>query len=183
MKPLGRQELRIFRSHKSNFFIPKKRTFFPINPPRPATMATPAQLAEKARMSRPSPLSPTRVPPELPPRANTVFSPPPYSPQDASKDAEVDDMVSNAWKTRDPRRLSTDSLYPKTSRRDRRRTLLLIYIHGFMGNESSFQSFPAHVHNLLSTILRETHLVHTKIYPRYKSRKTIEFAREEFSSW
>ena len=64
-----------------------------------------------------------------------------------------------------------------------KRTLLLIYIHGFMGNEASFKSFPAHVHNLLTISLEETHVVHTKIYPRYKSRKAIDFARDDFSTW
>ncbi|KAL8743120.1 MAG: hypothetical protein Q9190_004500, partial [Brigantiaea leucoxantha] len=52
-----------------------------------------------------------------------------------------------------------------------------------MGNELSFQSFPAHVHNLVGTKLAESHVVHTKIYPRYKSREAIEFARDDFSDW
>lgn len=52
-----------------------------------------------------------------------------------------------------------------------------------MGNEASFQSFPAHVHNVLSVTMGDTHVVHTKIYPRYKCRKAIEFARDDFSSW
>ena len=63
------------------------------------------------------------------------------------------------------------------------RTLLLVYIHGFMGNETSFQSFPAHVHNLLTEKLKETHMVHSKIYPKYKSRKDVKFARDAFSEW
>jgi hypothetical protein len=52
-----------------------------------------------------------------------------------------------------------------------------------MGNEMSFQSFPAHVHNLLTVLVAETHVLHTKIYPRYKSRKPIENARDDFSDW
>lgn len=52
-----------------------------------------------------------------------------------------------------------------------------------MGNETSFQSFPAHVHNLLTVKLDGSHVVHTKIYPKYKSRKAIEFARDAFSEW
>ena len=56
-----------------------------------------------------------------------------------------------------------------------------------MGNETSFQSFPAHVHNILSQKFQEagvgTHVVHTKIYPRYKSRNKIEVARDAFSAW
>ena len=52
-----------------------------------------------------------------------------------------------------------------------------------MGNETSFQSFPAHVHNLLTMTMAETHAVHSKIYPRYKSKKKINFAVEDFSQW
>lgn len=52
-----------------------------------------------------------------------------------------------------------------------------------MGNETSFQSFPAHVHNYVTTSLAETHVVHTKVYPRYKSRNRIDFARDDFSKW
>lgn len=52
-----------------------------------------------------------------------------------------------------------------------------------MGNETSFKSFPAHVHNLLTVTLSESHVVHSKIYPRYRSRKPIEHARDDFSNW
>jgi pimeloyl-ACP methyl ester carboxylesterase len=60
---------------------------------------------------------------------------------------------------------------------------LLVYIHGFMGTETSFKSFPAHVHSLLTLMLADSHVVHTKIYPRYQSRKNISFARDAFSNW
>ena len=75
------------------------------------------------------------------------------------------------------------SLLPAESIDESRRKLLLIYIHGFMGNETSFRSFPAHVHNLLTLTLAKSHVVHTKIYPRYKSRKAIDYARDDFSNW
>jgi pimeloyl-ACP methyl ester carboxylesterase len=52
-----------------------------------------------------------------------------------------------------------------------------------MGNETSFRSFPAHVHHLLTVVLAETHVVHTKIYPRYRSKRNISFARDDFSKW
>ena len=158
-------------------------------------MATLAQLAEKARRDQyptpsPSPSPSTAVPaprsrpPPLPPRASSSLQPPPpYT----SDDARRSRLVSEQWHSdNDPRSSSTHSLVPSESARygrDGRRTLLLIYIHGFMGNETSFQSFPAHVHNVLTVILAETHVVHTKIYPRYKSRKAIEFARDDFSQW
>ncbi|KAH7047446.1 hypothetical protein B0J12DRAFT_575738 [Macrophomina phaseolina] len=90
----------------------------------------------------------------------------------------------HALATNDPRSSSTQSLVPvDTDCRDGRRKLLLIYIHGFMGDETSFQSFPAHVHNLVTVTLRETHVVHTKIYPKYRARNTIEHATEQFSKW
>lgn len=134
--------------------------------------ATEAQLAEKARF--------TNVPP-LPPRTASVSTPapPPYT----SDDAKRSELISEQWRSHDPRSSSTHSLVPSESRRNGKRTLLIIFIHGFMGNETSFQSFPAHVHNLLTILVEETHAVHTKIYPRYKSRKDIQFARDDFSIW
>ncbi|PYH96611.1 hypothetical protein BO71DRAFT_348716 [Aspergillus ellipticus CBS 707.79] len=64
-----------------------------------------------------------------------------------------------------------------------KRALLLIYIHGFNGSEASFYNFPAHVHSLLTSILSETHVVYTRIYPRYKSRGELKIARDNFSDW
>ena len=75
------------------------------------------------------------------------------------------------------------SLLPVESSAGVRRTLLLVYVHGFVGNDMSFGSFPAHVHNLITSFLSETHVVHTKVYPRYKSRKNISYARDDFSNW
>ena len=83
----------------------------------------------------------------------------------------------------DPRASSTQSLRPVESAGPGRRTLLIIYLHGFLGDETSFQSFPAHVHSLLTSALNETHVVYTKIYPRYASRKNVSFARDDFSNW
>ncbi len=127
---------------------------------------------------------PNRIPPPLPPRVGTIHltpysqTPPPYSLSDEDRQT-----TEQPWFSEDPRSSSTHSLVPSESAQVNKRTLLLIYIHGFLGNESSFQSFPAHVHNLLTITLSETHAVHTKIYPRYKSRKAIDFARDAFSDW
>lgn len=87
------------------------------------------------------------------------------------------------WSGEDPRSSSMHSLRPTESAGAGRRTLLLVYIHGFMGNEASFKSFPAHVHNVLTVTLAESHVIHSKIYPRYRSRKPIEHARDDFSNW
>ncbi|KAI0166985.1 hypothetical protein GGR52DRAFT_584830 [Hypoxylon sp. FL1284] len=85
----------------------------------------------------------------------------------------------------DPRSSSSQSLVPSPSERQDsgRRKLLVIYIHGFMGNDSSFQSFPAHVHRYLRLALSETHVVHSKIYPKYKTYKSINVACDNFSRW
>ncbi|OGM43357.1 hypothetical protein ABOM_008708 [Aspergillus bombycis] len=64
-----------------------------------------------------------------------------------------------------------------------KRRLLLVYIHGFIGSEESFHDFPKHVHDLLTISLRETHVVYTKIYPRYKTRGPVHIARDNFSQW
>ncbi|PWW74894.1 hypothetical protein C7212DRAFT_203389, partial [Tuber magnatum] len=65
-----------------------------------------------------------------------------------------------------------------------KRKLLLVYIHGFMGNETSFQSFPAHLHNLLSVTLEDLGWgVHTKVYPKFKTRHNISVATDGFSKW
>ena len=96
-----------------------------------------------------------------------------------------DPPTSKPWASDDdPRNSSTQSLVPSESdSSDPRRKLLLVYIHGFMGNETSFRSFPAHVHNLLTVLLSDSHVVHTKIYPRYRSKRNISFARDDFSKW
>ena len=112
---------------------------------------------------------------------------PPLPPRNAGDsvsqafDAKTTEKQS-LWVSQDPRTSSTDSLFPQ-ERTHGKRTLLLIYIHGFLGDETSFQSFPAHVHNLATQLLFNSHVVHTKIYPKYKSRRAIEFARDGFSDW
>lgn len=113
------------------------------------------------------------MPPPLPPRdSDSVQAPLPYT------------AMAMAMSSQDPRSSSTQSLVPDPALDNAgRRRLLLVYIHGFMGNETSFRSFPAHVHNLVTVTLAESHVVHTKIYPRYKSRDALEVARDNFSSW
>jgi pimeloyl-ACP methyl ester carboxylesterase len=87
----------------------------------------------------------------------------------------------------DPRQSSSQSLSPSSigdpDADNERRRLLVIYIHGFYGNDQSFRSFPAHVHGYLKDALYDTHSVHSKIYPRYKTYKAIDIAVENFSAW
>ena len=81
-----------------------------------------------------------------------------------------------------PNDAGKDNVGGVTTRHLRRR-LLVVYIHGFMGDTTSFRSFPAHVHGYLSQRLSDTHVVHTKIYPRYKTYRKLRFAAAEFSRW
>ncbi|RYP27199.1 hypothetical protein DL767_007792 [Monosporascus sp. MG133] len=86
---------------------------------------------------------------------------------------------------KDPRISSAHSLVPSPSeyRNSEKRRLLVVYIHGYQGTDTSFQSFPAHVHHFLKRALADTHVVHSKIYPRYKTYKAIDIARDNFSAW
>lgn len=117
---------------------------------------------------------------------SSLQCPPPYEPGNfggPSSDGLGTDKVYPGWQSRDPRSSSTHSLVPSRNENEHRRTLLIVYIHGFMGNDSSFRSFPAHVHSYLKETLQETHVVHSKIYPRYKTYKAIDVARDNFSKW
>jgi hypothetical protein len=67
--------------------------------------------------------------------------------------------------------------------RDGKHRLLLIYIHGFLGSEDSFYEFPRKVHDLLKAALSRTHVVYTKIYPRYKSQGPLDVARDDIIQW
>ncbi|KJK67630.1 hypothetical protein P875_00116970 [Aspergillus parasiticus SU-1] len=81
---------------------------------------------------------------------------------------------------------STSSLalsHSDTGTDEGKRRLLLVYIHGFIGSEDSFHHFPKHVHDLLTISLSKSHVVYTKIYPRYKTRGPVHIARDDFSQW
>ncbi|CAI7653619.1 unnamed protein product [Penicillium crustosum] len=64
-----------------------------------------------------------------------------------------------------------------------KRRLLLIYIHGFNGTETTFQDLPLQVHGALTGLLTDSHVVHTRIYPRYKSEGDFQAAVNQFSKW
>lgn len=108
------------------------------------------------------------------------------STQDTIENDATSDLLRppiSIWGSRCFRSTSTLSLDSAESRENARRRLLLVYIHGFMGAEASFQEFPAHVHNLVTTALAESHVVYSKVYPRYKSRRAIDIACEDFCKW
>lgn len=126
------------------------------------------------------------TPPPLPPRSPASLSPPPTSPPPGDG-LLTQPVVGLGYAGRlhatDPRTSSSQSLIAPAVESDTRRSLLVIYIHGFYGNDQSFRSFPAHVHAFLAELLSDTHIVHSKIYPRYKTYKAIQIARDNFSAW
>ncbi|RMZ80228.1 hypothetical protein DV738_g2771, partial [Chaetothyriales sp. CBS 135597] len=124
--------------------------------------------------------------PPLPPRQpRTTFESSPAPQQSLSPYSSdcFNDARASSQQSLHPVLLTNDDGTPRLGDDTSKRTVLLIYIHGFLGDETSFKSFPAHVHNLLSMLLADTHVVHSKIYPRYLSRKKIEVARDDFSRW
>jgi pimeloyl-ACP methyl ester carboxylesterase len=85
----------------------------------------------------------------------------------------------------DPGTASTQSLAPSYSEevQGRKRRLLVVYIHGFVGSEASFHTFPFHVHMKLKERLAATHAIHSKVYPRYKTYKAFHLATDNLSRW
>lgn len=145
---------------------------------------------------------PSSPPPPPPPYS---VQQPPYSPGPAAYKPSPTPpgpypsrlQASGAWLAPDPRSSSTQSLLPvypsetslqktpqtPTGDHQGRRKLLVIYLHGFLGNDQSFRSFPAHVHALLTNLLADSHVIHSKIYPRYKTYRAVDVARDNFSEW
>jgi hypothetical protein len=158
-------------------------------PPPPPWTTSPSQATQSRPSSSSSVESQDSIPAHPPWRRETNHLTPDHRPRpvsplrNQSHPYGVPPAHEKQWGGEDPRSSSMQSLLPIESAGASRRTLLLIYIHGFMGNETSFKSFPAHVHNVLTVTLSESHVVHSKIYPRYRSRKPIEHARDDFSNW
>jgi len=125
------------------------------------------------------------VPPPLPPRELVIPSSSP--PPSYSLLPSTENFYSDSYRQGDyaPAIQPPEALKPPPDSIPRgKRKLLLVYIHGFMGNETSFQSFPAHLHNLLSVTLDDLGwYVHTKVYPKFKTRHNISVATEGFSKW
>lgn len=129
-----------------------------------------------------NPSSQPLIPPPLPARRSQPHVS--GSILDSKRPSQSGQAKKDRWATApDPRASSTQSLCSDVSAHEQRRTLLLIYIHGFYGNKQSFRSFPHHVHSYLRSSLTDTHVIHSKIYPRYKTYRAIEVARDNFSEW
>ncbi|KAJ3921601.1 hypothetical protein F5877DRAFT_88694 [Lentinula edodes] len=65
------------------------------------------------------------------------------------------------------------------------RLVHLVYIHGFRGDETTFQAFPTHLQQYLTDHI-PTHLnlkIQSSLYPTYKSVKPISSATKTFVEW
>ncbi|KAK6353957.1 hypothetical protein TWF730_008377 [Orbilia blumenaviensis] len=112
------------------------------------------------------------------------------SPSSASVPNTTNPSLHPYQSPNDPRSSSTASLLPPPSAveaiqsgESSQRTLLCVFIHGFVGDETSFRSFPAHFHELLTILVQDTHVVHTKVYPKFKTRDKLAIAVDNFSRW
>ncbi|GIJ92420.1 hypothetical protein Asppvi_011402 [Aspergillus pseudoviridinutans] len=103
-----------------------------------------------------------------------------YIPESSLKDHTSEGLI---WKAGCDVPGEGSPYHSELPRAEGKRRLLLIYIHGFLGSEDSFHNFPRNVHNLLTASLAETHIVYTKIYPRYKTRGPLHIARDNISRW
>ncbi|CAH1765740.1 8576_t:CDS:2 [Entrophospora sp. SA101] len=60
--------------------------------------------------------------------------------------------------------------------------LLLVFIHGFKGDDTTFQKFPERIHNTLTSFYSDME-TETIIYPRYETRGDLKKAVEIFCNW
>ncbi|KAL2828421.1 hypothetical protein BDW59DRAFT_49217 [Aspergillus cavernicola] len=63
-----------------------------------------------------------------------------------------------------------------------RKTLLLVFIHGFKGGDNTFDSFPQHVQALLTRKLSAINVA-TVVYPRYETRGSLQESVSAFREW
>ncbi|KAI9372721.1 hypothetical protein BJX61DRAFT_426249 [Aspergillus egyptiacus] len=63
-----------------------------------------------------------------------------------------------------------------------KKTLLLVFIHGFKGGDDTFGSFPQHVRALLSRKLPAINVT-TLVYPKYETRGSLQECVGAFREW
>ncbi|RMZ91880.1 hypothetical protein DV736_g861, partial [Chaetothyriales sp. CBS 134916] len=63
-----------------------------------------------------------------------------------------------------------------------RKTLLLVYIHGFQGGDDTFATFPAHLSSLISRALPNVDVL-TEAYPKFKTRGELSECVGRFREW
>ena len=63
-----------------------------------------------------------------------------------------------------------------------KKTLLLVFIHGFKGSDHTFHSFPADLRGLLAHTLPKIDIL-TLQYPQYETRGELKETVARFKEW
>lgn len=63
-----------------------------------------------------------------------------------------------------------------------KKTLLLVFIHGFKGSDHTFDNFPSDLRALLAHTLPKIEIV-TVQYPRYETRGDLRECVARFKEW
>lgn len=63
-----------------------------------------------------------------------------------------------------------------------RKTLLLVFIHGFKGGDHTFHTFPADLRALLQHALPKIEVL-TALYPPYETRGDLKECVARFKEW
>ena len=63
-----------------------------------------------------------------------------------------------------------------------RRVLLLCFIHGFKGNDDTFQHFPEDLKRTISSNLDDNH-IESVVYPKYETKGELAQSTEAFLGW
>jgi len=63
-----------------------------------------------------------------------------------------------------------------------KKTLLLVFIHGFKGGDDTFSTFPSHLAQLLRHALPKVQVIHL-VYPKYETRGDLHECVGRFKEW
>jgi hypothetical protein len=63
-----------------------------------------------------------------------------------------------------------------------KRVLLLCFIHGFKGNDDTFQNFPEDLKKTISSNLDDEH-IESVVYPKYETKGELAQSTEAFLGW
>jgi hypothetical protein len=65
---------------------------------------------------------------------------------------------------------------------DTKRVLLLCFIHGFKGNDDTFQSFPEDLKRTVASNLDDDR-IESVVYPKYETKGELAQSTESFLGW
>ncbi|KAI5288975.1 hypothetical protein KEM52_000961 [Ascosphaera acerosa] len=63
-----------------------------------------------------------------------------------------------------------------------RKTLLLVFVHGFRGGDDTFGSFPRHLRSLVSRRLPDVRVL-AQVYPQYETKGELADCVSRFRNW